>query len=265
MVEMQKSADDLWGPVELHKSDNVGSSFPYIQIIMEFHLSIDYKLDSKQIFLPRFLAIMPDIQIIVKRKPFGAHVAVLSSVSPVLATMIEQERHANKVVQSLRIELKDVEPIMLQQLLLWIYKGVVPEAWAMPESLLVAVNTYQIEHLKQPLTNVLISTLTVDNVIGRVKLSHRHSISRLLEASLNFLVERQEIIREHPEWKQLVKTEPEVFLLITDRMFANLSRKRKLEELSSNQLPMYFPTAPTDARYVATSSMPFSTPGPCQP
>ena len=120
-----------------------------------------------------------------------------------------------------------------------------------------AVNTYQIEHLKQLLTNVLISTLTLDNVIGRVKLSHKHSISGLLEASLNFLVDRQEKIREHSEWKQLVKKEPEVFLLITDRMFAKLSRKRKLEECFGNGLAL-------PKCYVSTGDMHFPTSGPLQ-
>ena len=258
MVEMQKSADDLWGPVELHKSENVGSSLPYIQIIMKFYLPNECKSESKRLVgLPKYVPVMPDVQIIVKRKPFGAHVAVLSSASPVLAAMIEQERNANKGSESLRIELKDVEPIMLRQILLWMYQGVVPETWTMPESLLVAVNTYQIEHLKQLLTNVLISTLTVDNVIGRVKLSHKHSISGLLEASLNFLVDRQEKIREHSEWKQLVKKEPEVFLLITDRMFAKLSRKRKLEECFSNGLAL-------PKCYVSTGDMHFPTSGPLQ-
>ena len=89
--------------------------------------------------------------------------------------------------------------------------------WARHEPLFLAADKYQIEALKDLCEQSLISKLNLESVIHCLVVAHLHSAPQLLEASLKFLVSRKTEIWRRPEWKELMKTYPDLFFLASHR------------------------------------------------
>ena len=82
------------------------------------------------------------------------------------------------------VQINDVEPEVFEQMLRYLYTGVVPKMKELALLLLVAADKYQFESLKQECEQYLISVLSLDDVIHHLELAKVLSASKLLEASL---------------------------------------------------------------------------------
>ena len=66
----------------------------------------------------------------------------------------------------------------------------------------------------------LITKLNLETVVYYLVVAHLHTAPQLLEASLKLLVTRKTEVWPRPEWKELMKTYPDLFFLASHRMVA---------------------------------------------
>ena len=143
----------------------------------------------------------------------GAHVLILSAGSPVFASMFQGSTDR-------KVEIVDFEMAIFTQLLTYLYTGVAPR---MSEEnitpiLLEAANKYGVEMLKIECTDVLLTRMTIENNVHTLIWSQKHSASKLFEAALEFLVDNFNTICYRSEWKDLIKNDPDLCMLVTQRV-----------------------------------------------
>jgi speckle-type POZ protein len=88
----------------------------------------------------------------------------------------------------------------------------------MTEPLFLAADKYQIEGLRVLCEQSLIAKLNMQKIVHYLVLAHLHSAPKLLEASLKFLVSHKTEVWSRSEWKELMKTYPDLFYLASRRM-----------------------------------------------
>ena len=161
--------------------------------------------------------LLSDVQFVVQWKSFSAHLAILAAASPVMAAMFESGTSTK--------EINDVEPEVFEQVLRYLYTGVAPQLKELTESLLVAADKFQITDLKEECEVHLVSQLTMENVVQRLLLAHKHTAARLLDGSLEFLAVSHDEVWDRPEWKQLSEKHPDVFFSATRKMCDKLKQR----------------------------------------
>merc|ERR1712142_290836 len=126
-----------------------------------------------------------DVTIVCQEHEIPANRVLLATRSEVFRAMFA---HSTLEASSGRIEITDVDAVVFEQLLAYIYTGFSPNVDALAEELLIAANKYALEELKTECARVLESHLSMDNVLEMLKLGDRHEASKLKEAAINFLV-----------------------------------------------------------------------------
>jgi speckle-type POZ protein len=161
---------------------------------------------------------MSDVTFIVKNEKIGAHAAIVVSGSPVLCAMLEKGNFKEGVTKEVKIE--DIDPLVFKEMLRYLYTGRAPnlEDADMTEPLFLAAHKYQIESLKDLCEQTLITKLNLETVIHHLVMAHLYTAPQLLEASLKFLVSRKTEVWPRAEWKELMKTYPDLFFLASHRM-----------------------------------------------
>ena len=161
---------------------------------------------------------MTDVTFIVKGEKIGAHSAIVLSGSPVICAMLEKGNFKEGATKEVKID--DIDPLVFKEMLRYLYTGKAPklEEDEMTEPLFLAADKYQIEALKDLCEQSLISKLNLENVVVYLVLAHLHSAPQLLEASLMFLEEHKKEVWTRPEWKQMIKSYPDLFFLAAHRM-----------------------------------------------
>lgn len=146
-----------------------------------------------------------------------AHSIVLVSGSPVLAAMF---RHDVKERRNRVVEVKDVRPDVFQQLLHYLYTGAATfgKLEDMAEDLLVAADKYQVDWLKEECAAMLADKLHLDNVVRTLVLAHLHSCLDLYQSALDFMAKNALEVCSRADWKELMKSYPDVCFQATRLM-----------------------------------------------
>ena len=145
-----------------------------------------------------------------------AHSTVLVSSSPVLAAMF---RHDVKERRNRTVEVSDVEPQVLQQLLQYLYTGTAKEpAKMMTEDVLAAADKYQVDWLKDECSALLAAGLRLDNVVRTLVLAHLHSCHELYQSALDFMAKNALEVVSRADWKELMRSYPDVCFQATRLM-----------------------------------------------
>jgi speckle-type POZ protein len=118
------------------------------------------------------------------------------------------------------VKIEDIEPSVFKEMLRYLYTGRAPnlDEDDMTEPLFLAAHKYQIESLKDLCEQSLITELNLETVIHHLVMAHLYTAPQLLEASLKFLVSRKTEVWPRVEWKELMKTYPDLFFLASHRM-----------------------------------------------
>ena len=226
--------NDVWQPVSWKNRYQLSSAgqlypSPNFQLILEYRTP---KIVKQNTHFSKMLdtQLLCDVHFIVKGKKMGAHLAVMAAASPVMAAMFEPNKF--KEGRSKCVTIQDMKPEVFEQMLRYVYTGEAPKFHDLCEDLFLAADKYNIDSLKGECEQYLSSKLDNVNAIQRLILSHYHHAPALMEASLEHLNVHQEEIWDLPEWKQLVKKEPDVFFLASHRMSVKENRKTKMEILT---------------------------------
>ena len=146
---------------------------------------------------------------------FFAHKAILAVRSPVFAKMFMhnmQESVANAV------NLPDIEPDVLKELLIYIYTTESPNLKEHATSLLYQAEKYQLGHLKALCERRLSYDLHVDNVAKVLLLADACSAEQLKRNALLYISEHGDKVTRTEEWKD-IKKNPNLMGSLLDVIF----------------------------------------------
>ena len=205
--------------------DCVGQFPQEINLFMDF--GINTMLEKK---IPIGLSVMLknqtncDVQIHLKNgQSVGAHAAILSAGSPVLASMFQ-----SNFVESItrQVNMKKTEPHVFLQLLFFLYTGSVPKLTEIDtiRSLLKTAVFYDVVALQHECYNMLQIILGIDNAVEMLILCHLKSIPspKVFDAAMKFVVKNSRHIFSQPEWMELVKNHPELCVKVNQCMAATM-------------------------------------------
>ena len=220
-----------------------------IQVIVE-NRPQDVAVEGKLAHFSKMLddQLLTDVYFIVGGKKFGSHLAVLSAASPVMAAMFSRENYKEGQTKSARID--DADPEVFHQMLRYLYTGVAPKMSEYVEDLFVVADKYQISALKEECEQLMVSSLSVDNVVRRLELAYAHSASTLLETALEHVTQHLDDIWNRPEWKNLGEKNYDVFFLAMDRVHLK-ENSRKLEHVPSPEVRLPILATPSPVQISA--------------
>ena len=184
---------------------------------------------------------MSDITISCEERSFRCHRCVLGGRSEFFrglfaSSMRDADSSTHTVI--------DVEPDVLEQLLLWIYTGEVAEAALqaedMLEHLLMAAIQYACGGLKLLCEAKLCGGLTVENASTRLVLSEQAEADELKESCLDFINQNMSAVIETEGWKDVqaagVGLVQEVLSAATANVFGKIGNNQRRQEEGQLQL-----------------------------
>jgi len=166
-----------------------------------------------------------DIKIVTEQKSFMAHKAILSARSPMFRAMFSLDM---KEKEASEIEVGDVTPETLAQMIEFMYTGNVNDLDERADELLAAADKYGLSRLRSMCESSLEKTFAVDTIAHTLVLSHLHSAKGLKDRAIDFIVANVSQVRQSVGWAELEKSYPQ---LIAD-VFHALVTKQELPTLS---------------------------------
>ena len=210
--------------ISLHKfTTNIGCDIEIM--LMDSHLSECYKIDDTSFLYPNKIGgellaslnkthTFSDVTLIAtptedssNKAPveFSAHKAILAARSPVFAKMFE---HKMQESQNNRVELIDIGPDVVRELLVYLYTDRVPKIEEMVSNLLYVADKYQLDHLKSLCERHLTYRLQIDNAASVIQLAFMHNAPQL-KKNARFISKCVAEVRATEKWAE-AKQCPEI-------------------------------------------------------
>ncbi|XP_055840544.1 protein roadkill-like [Episyrphus balteatus] len=165
-----------------------------------------------------------DVTLAVGEYEFQAHKNILSARSDVFAAMFE---HDMKEQQSNRVVITDVDHVVLQELLHFIYTGRAPNISEMASSLLVAADKYALEQLKVLCEEALFSGLSIETAAETLVLADFYAAEQLKRNTIEFINSHAKEVIETNEWKNMVLSHPNLVAEAFEALFARKGSDQK--------------------------------------
>jgi len=171
-----------------------------------------------------------DVQLYCGGREFQCHKAILAARSQVFQAMFSHDMEEKK---NCRVEVKDVEPDVMAELLRFIYTGkTAANLESMAADLLAAADKYALERLKVMCEEALCNGLTVENVCDVLKIADLHSAEQLKAQAIEFINTRHVTdVMETSGWKEMVKSHPhliaEAFKALASQQIPPMGPPRK--------------------------------------
>jgi hypothetical protein len=158
----------------------------------------------------------------------GAHIVILSASSPVFAAMFQSNLLETK---TRKVTIVDVKIDVFKQFLIFLYAENTPRLAeeGITRLLFELADKYNVGALKDECVDVILTQVNIRNVIDMLVWAHFHSIEKLLEKAMNFLVKNFRKLCFQPEWAELIKTNPDLSLLAS-RKLAELQIESESED-----------------------------------
>ena len=144
-----------------------------------------------------------DVTITCGGKEFRAHKVILASQSPVFKKMFEIDM---KERRSGVIEVPDITPAVMSDLLAYLYTGTAPHVDTLVRELLNVANKYELPRLLSICETTLVSKITVNSVFEILTLAELHQAKTLKKACLGFIKFNFTSICELDSWKDMKTT-----------------------------------------------------------
>ena len=159
--------------------------------------------------------VFADVTVLCGDESFDAHKAILASQSPVLRKMFEvemKEKHSNV------IEIVDLDPSVVSDLLSYLYTGTVPNMKENAEELLNAADMYEMPHLFSACEAMLQSSLNDDNVVQSLIKADMHNAAHLKTACFSYIRCNSTTVYKSSQWKHLQQNYAALLMEILDFM-----------------------------------------------
>ena len=177
--------------------------------------------DFKQLFLEKDNA---DVEIICGERTFDCHQLILSARSPVFNAMFKTDMVEKKLQ---KVEIKELSPEVVAQMLSFIYTGSISEIENTPEflfELLSAADQYQLELLKKLSEEKLSSSLTVENCVRILGLAETYQASEnLKKVAMERVIRNMHglITSNSEDWSNMIKNQPDLAIEVM-KQWANV-------------------------------------------
>lgn len=144
-----------------------------------------------------------DVTLIVRGQEFPAHKVILACRSPVFSAMFT---HDMKEKRENKVEISDMEPEVLQEVLRFIYCGYVNNAQRLAPELLVVADKYQLDGLADLCAIELGQDINVENAAQLYSLAGLHSLDGLKNDTLEFMVDHANDVKDTEGLRDLCST-----------------------------------------------------------
>ena len=163
---------------------------------------------------------MSDIQIKCGDSTIDAHQLLLSAWSPVFRGMFQAEM---KEKDSKMVEIQDLDPITVMEMLKFIYTGrcCVSEEDPDPKivsDLLEAADKYQVVVLKEMCEKVMIKILEPNNSLQILEFADMYGAQELKKRALDLVVANMKSIRGSDDWKECARKRPNLCVEISEAL-----------------------------------------------
>jgi len=184
-----------------------------------------------------------DVIIKCGEKEFDCHQIILTSRSPVLATMLRiKQESSRKEKGKVCVEIKDMNLAVFEDLLKYIYTGNSPNVDSHVEELFAAADRYELEQLKELCEVKLCSRLAISNCIDLLILADLHRGQTLRAAALQYVSKNIHKIKAC-DWQESLIANPtlmaEVMVqVLPDSAVNNISAavEREIDQLADHLL-----------------------------
>ena len=133
---------------------------------------------------------------------FFAHKVILAARSPVFAKMFEHEMQESL---NNRIEIDDIDPEVIMEMLVYMYTGDVPDIKVMADDLFYVADKYELVSLRMLCEEHLSYNLRVDNAVRLVQLAFTHNAPQLKKNALKFIAKKAAEVRATKEWAEVIQ------------------------------------------------------------
>ena len=114
-----------------------------------------------------------------------------------------------------RVQVEDAEPVILRQLVRYLYTGRVEPDFRDYKKLMVLANKYQVEDLVDYTSKKILETLAKDNALELGIFGETHNSTILLNAAAQFIQENISPETLPEGWEQQLKGSPQLTLAIS--------------------------------------------------
>ena len=197
---------------------------PVKQLKNDFDVALNYKKFS-------------DVKIVCGDKVFDCHRIFLSSRSSVFRAMFQ---HDMTEAQTSRIEIKELEPEVLQAMLEYIYTGNMKFSTIKPDAMLAAAQMYDLGLLKDFCEEKLCKSLDISNCVDMLVLGDLHEAAALKRDAMRLIVINLSSVVKSPDWRDKLIRYPvlmsEVMMNVGEGSQPPKKRARS-EDLRSGRTP----------------------------
>ena len=155
---------------------------------------------------------------------FSAHKVILAARSPVLAKMFSHDMQENATNT---LNLPDITPDVLKELLTYIYTGESPNLKTHAESLLYQAEKYELSHLKALCEERLSFDLEIDTAAKTLILADACDAQQLKRNTVLFINKHGGEVQNTEEWKDVKENAALLHDLVTT-MYEPAAKRRKV-------------------------------------
>lgn len=148
-----------------------------------------------------------DAVLCASEKEFNVHKAILAARSPVFKAMFQSGTGMTEA-QTGRVEIKDIDPEVLEEMLRFMYTGLAPNLKHMAAKLLVAADMYQLFRLKAMCEKSLTLSLNNKNAADTLILADLHSAEQLKMHAIDYTKQHANEVMKSKGWQKLAKGYP---------------------------------------------------------
>jgi len=161
-----------------------------------------------------------DVIVNCKEGSFACNKLMLTARSPVFKSMFQHDTKENKTNV---VNLKDIEPKILEEMLHYIHTGETTNIRRIARKLLAAADFYQLDQLKTSCQEVLSETLDAENSIELLILGDLYSAPKLRKNALKFVSENMTAVSSSCDWKEKLAEYPSLQSEIIESLMEVLS------------------------------------------
>lgn len=155
---------------------------------------------------------------------FKVQRGILRSRSPVFAAMFA---HEFTEVETASVEINDMSPDALRELLRFLYTDKVENANVYAKELLMAANKYDIPGLKLLAEEALCENINYETILDVAKFAHKHNGNEAKDFAINCIVLHFSAIIKRPEWDEFVRDNLPLLVDIHRKLGAKLDSNEK--------------------------------------
>jgi len=231
--EMEFSPEDpelaAWGCVELVEYVNENWLFDDVLTLVCEMVVVETFYEIKQ---NHCLEMMEDLRKAFKGKnsldvtvncgdsSFECNKYMMTARSPVFKAMFKHDTNEN---QTNVVNLNDIEPKVLEAMILYIHTGEAPNIKVLTKKLFVAADFYQLDQLKISCQEVLCENLDAGNSIELLIFSDAYSAPKLRKDALKFVSENMTSVSSACDWRNELAGFPILMAEIIESLMNNVS------------------------------------------